>query len=136
MVVNDTTVRTYRNVNTRFFKISITFCANVDKRSCLTTADTFSFTCDTNRTTTDTNFNKVCATVSKESKACSVNYVTSTDFYAVAVIFSYPSNSSLLPFRKTFRRVDTKNVYACFNKRRDSFCIVSSVDTCTNNVTL
>ena len=97
VIVYDTAVRANGYVNAGFLEISVTLCANVDKCSCLSSADTFCFTGDTNRTPANANLNKVCTAVCQKSKARSVNDVTCAYLNLVAVFFSYPSNSALLP---------------------------------------
>ena len=136
IVVNDTAVRAYGNIDTCFFVILITFLAYLDKRCSLTSADTLLFTGDTDRAAADTYLDKVCTAVSEETEAFAVHYVTCADLYAVAVAFSDPVDSELLPFGITLRAVDTKHVCTCFNKSRNTLCVVSCVDTCANYVTL
>ena len=46
MVINDTTIRAYRNINTCFLKIFITSFANLNKCSCLTSTDTLRDICN------------------------------------------------------------------------------------------
>ena len=38
----------------------ITSLSNIDQSSRLSSSDTFLFACDTDRTSTDTNFNEIC----------------------------------------------------------------------------
>ena len=134
VVIYDTAVRADRNINTGFFEVFVTSSSNFNQSSCLATADTFLFTSDADRTAADTNFNEVSASFCQEAEAFTVNYVTSTNFNGVAVVFANPVESNFLPSAVTFGRVDAQYVATSFNQSRYTFSIVAGVDTSTNNV--
>ena len=113
MVIYNTAIRTYRNIYACFFKILISCLANFNQSGCLTSTDTLGFTGDTNGTAADTNLNKVCTAVGKETETFSIYYVTCADFNAVAIVLTNPSDGELLPFAETFGGVNAKHICTC-----------------------
>ena len=136
VVVNDAAVGADRNINSCLFEIFITLSCNFNYCCSLSAADTLLLTGDTDGTSADTDFNKVCACISQESEAFSVNYVACTDLYSVAVLFTNPCDSVALPFAVALGAVDAENVNACFNKCRNSFHVVTGINTGAYNISL
>ena len=134
VVINDTTVRAYRNVYAGFFEVFVTSLANVNQSSCLATADTFLFTGNADRTTADTNFNEVSASLSQEAEAFSVYYVACANLNAVTVVLTDPIQGDFLPCAVAFGGVNAEYVYACINQCGNTLSIVAGVDTCANDV--
>ena len=120
MIVNDTAVRTNRNVNSRFFVIFISRLGNFDNRRCLTSADSFRFAGYTNRTTADTYLDEIRARFGKEQKSVLIDNVSRADFNLIAIFFSYEFDGFFLPAGVTLGRIDTKNVRARFYESGNS----------------
>ena len=102
VVVNNSAIRTNRNINACLCVVFITGFCNFYCSCCLTTTNTFLFTSNTNGTTTDSYFNKVCTIFCKEHKAIAVNNITSTNFYILAKLVVNIMQSSSLPLTVTF----------------------------------
>ena len=88
MVVNNTAVRTNRNINAGFIEIFVPCFANINKSGCLTAADTLGLTGDADRSAADTNLNKVSTCLCKEEEAIPIDNISGTDLNAVAVLFT------------------------------------------------
>ena len=88
MVVNNTTVRANRNINSGLFKIFVTGGTNLNKSGCLTASDTLGFTGNANRATADTNLNKVSTCLCMEEVAIPIDNISGTDLNAVALLFT------------------------------------------------
>ena len=120
IVVNDTTVGADRNVYAMLLCVFISCLSNFDNSGSLATADTLLFTSDTDGTAADTDLYEVSAAISQEVEAFCVYNVTSTNLYGIAVLFTDPFDSQLLPFGVTFRGVQAQNVYASFYQSRNT----------------
>ena len=98
VVMNDTTVRTERNVDTSLFKILVSFLCKFYYSGSLATADTLCFTGYADGSSADTDLYEVCTSVSKESECFAVNDVSCTDLYCITMFVSYKLKYSSLPF--------------------------------------
>ena len=136
IIVNDTAVRADRDVNTCLFKIFIPRLCYLDDCRSLSAADTLGLTRDADGTSTDTDLYKVRASLCKEQETVSVDDITGTDLDAVAVMFTDPGNRSALPLAEALGRIDTENVRSCFNQCRNTLCVVSCIDTRSDNIAL
>ena len=102
IVVNNSAVRTDRNINTGFCVVFITGFCNFNGSSSLSASNTFLFTGDTDRTAANTNLNKVSTVFCKEHKSVAVNNVTGTNFYILAEFFVDVVQCACLPFTVAF----------------------------------
>ena len=136
VVINDTAVRADGNIYAGSFIVFVSCLADLNQSRCLASADALGFSCDADRAAADTDFYKVCAAFGKEQKAFLVNNISGTDLDGVAVVCADIVDRQLLPFGKAFRRVDAKHVCTGIDKSRNSFGVVTGVDTGTDNVTL
>ena len=116
VIVYDTAIRAYRNIDTGFLVVFISCLANFNQRGSLSTADTLGFTGDADRTAADTYLNKVSSSLSEEQEAVAVNYVACANLNLVTIVLTNPVDGNLLPFRITFGRVNAENVSASVNQ--------------------
>ncbi len=98
MVVHDTAVRTYRNVNTGLLVIFISCRTDIDQRRCLTAPDSLCLTRNADGAAADTDFDKIRAAFGKKTESGSINHISSANFNTVAVIVTDPFQCDLLPF--------------------------------------
>ena len=110
VVMYDTTIATDRYVDARLTIVVVTRLGNVNDCSGLTTPDTFLLTGDTDRTTSDTDLDKVCASLYEIAEAILIDHIASADDDAVAILLTYPSDGLLLPDGEAIRRVDTEYI--------------------------
>lgn len=135
VVINDTAIRTNRNINTGFFEIFVSSFSDFDNSGSLSATDPLLFTGDTDGTAADTDFDEVCTGFGKETETFTVNDISGTDLYSVTVVFTDPVDSQLLPFRETLGRVDTKHISTGFNQCRNTFSVVTGIDSRTDDIT-
>ena len=133
VVMNDTAVRAKRNVISCLFEVLVTSLSygEYGGRS-LAAADTLLLTCDADGTAADTDLDEVCAAVSQEPEALSVNNVACADD-GVRIILFAPLECSFLPYGETVGGVKAENVSACFEKGRNTLLIVSCIDSGTDD---
>ena len=136
IIMNDTTITTDWYINTGFFVIFISCFCNLDSSCSLSPSDSLCLTGNTDRSTTDTDFDKVSATVSKETETIGIYNVTSSNLHGITIMLTNPINSKLLPFAESFTGIDTKHVYTCFYQRWYTFCIISCINSGTNHISL
>ena len=81
-------------------------------------------------------FDKISTCICQVIETFSVYNISCTYLHAVAVLFSYEIKGQLLPFCKAFGGVDAKHICTGLYESRDTFCIVSGVDTGAYDITL
>ena len=136
VIVYDAAVRTDRNVYACLFIIFISCLSHFDNCGSLSTSDTLLFSRDTDRTASNTDFDKVSTCICQVFETFFIYNISCTDLYTVAVLFSYEIKGQLLPFCKAFGGVDAKHICTGLYESRDTFCVVSGVDTGAYDITL
>ena len=130
--MNDTAVRAERNVISCLFEVLVTSLCYSEYSGSLAAADTLLLTCDADGTAADTDLDEVCAAVSEELEAFCVNNIAGTDDGIRIVLFA-PLECSFLPYGETVGGVKAENVSTCFQECRDTFLIISCIDSGTND---
>ena len=136
VVMNDTTIRADRNVYTRLLIVFVTLTADIDQCRCLTTADPLGLTRDADGAATDTDFDKVRAGLSQETEAFAVDYVAGADLDILTEVLVDVFQRDTLPLREAFRGINAQDIRASLYEGRDTLCIVTGVDTSTDDVAL
>ena len=68
IIMDNTAIRTNWNIDTCFFVILISGLCNFNQGCCLSTSDSLLFSCDTDRTTANSNFYKICTSLCQETE--------------------------------------------------------------------
>ena len=134
IIMDNTTVRTNRNIDTGFFVILISGFCNFNQGGCLPTSDSFLLSCDADRTAADSDFYEICTSLCQKTEAIAIHHVSCSYFNRITIIFTNIINGNLLPFGETFGTVNAKSICSCFQKCRNTFPVISGIDSCTHHI--
>ena len=134
VIINDTTIGANGNINAGLSVVIITSLAYINQSSCLAAANALLLTSDADGATADADLDEVCASVSQEAEAFSVNNVTSANLYAVTIMFTNPVQSNLLPSAIAFGGVNAEHVNTSVNQCGHTLSIIAGVNTSANDM--
>ena len=134
--MNNTAIRAYRNVDTSSLIVFITSCTYINQSSSLSTANTLGLTSDADRAAANTYLDKVSASLGQEHKALTVYNITGTNLYILTKILMDVLQGNSLPLREALRGVNAQHISTSLQQGRHTLCIVTSVNTSTNDITL
>ena len=134
VVIDDAAVRADGDVDASFLKIFVALGTHVNERGRLPAPNSFSLTCNTDRTAADADLDKVRACVCKETESLAVNDIARTDFDRITVLLADVLNGHALPLGESLGGVDAKNIYTRGNEGRDAIRIIARINAGADNV--
>ena len=129
-------VRANRNINAGLLEIFVARVANVDNRRRLPAPNSLRLARDTNRAAANPNLHEIRARFRQKIKSVRVDNIARANFHILAKIFMNVPERYPLPFAETFRRIDTQNVRARFQKRRNPLSIIARVNPSADDIPL